>query len=418
MIRIRWILFTFLLLSIASKGQDFWEEVILPDSVVPVKLDFDTQGNLFLLTLNNIYKSSDNGLTWLDLNLIQEDSYNKDIEISNNNVLFFGVDPFGNFFVSDNYGQSWDTIQTQIQGMIVLRMINNEAELLAGTWGGIYKSLDFGINWTKVLDISSVEVINDIISNGEYLYAGSVNWMNSDNGGVYRSSDFGNTWELIGLYGYGIYSFAVDSSNNLCAGVFLAPLTSSPGIYRTYDEGGNWINIYSEAYIGSVISDPFGGIFGGATATIGNQEWGIIYSPDNGLNWSELNTGMEYCEGINYLTLSPDLYLYAITYSPSKLYRSSNVLVRQIELSPFAKMEVTIYPNPFKDRICIDINQAFNEVEIALFSSQMQKVYSYKLKNTEKNNPFCIEVNGLSQGLFLIQLIADNLTLNYKIIKN
>lgn len=317
MIRIRWILFTFLLLSITSKGQDFWEEVILPDSVVPVKLDFDTQGNLFLLTLNNIYKSSDNGLTWLDLNLIQEDSYNKDIEISNNNVLFFGVDPYGNFFVSDNYGQSWDTIQTQIQGMIVLRTINNEAELLAGTWGGIYKSLDFGINWTKVLDISSVEVINDIISNGEYLYAGSVNWMNSDNGGVYRSSDFGNNWELIGLYGYGIYSFAVDSSNNLCAGVFLAPLTSSPGIYRTYDEGGNWINIYNEAYIGSVISDPFGGIYGGATATIGNQEWGIIYSPDNGLNWSELNTGMEYCEGINYLTLSPDLFLYAITYSPT-----------------------------------------------------------------------------------------------------
>lgn len=81
-------------------------------------------------------------------------------------------------------------------------------------------------------------------------------------------------------------------------------------------------------------------------------------------------------------------------------------------------MEVTIYPNPFKDRLCIDINQAFNEVEIALFSSQMQKVYSYKLKKTGKNNPFCIEVNGLSQGLFLIQLIADNLTLNYKIIKN
>jgi photosystem II stability/assembly factor-like uncharacterized protein len=414
MSQIKYILLSFIFfLNISSKGQDFWQEIILPDSVEYVfSINFNSQSQVFICTEKGVFVSDDDGIHWDFLAGFNSST----IEISTSNEIYLGLDSQNRILYSDSNGQEWDTIQTGFDLGGRIRLINDSL-LFAFDWGWISKSSNGGITWNQVLSTSNVEIFNAIEINNNILFAGSVNWINSNSGGIYRSYDAGEQWELIDLIGHGIWSFFNNENNCFITGVFVAPFTFNPGIYRFNEDGQNWENIFNEAYIGPVVSDPFGGIYGGLTATIGNSGWGVRYSPDNGVSWSELNSGLIYCDGIDDIALSPNLYIYTITSSPVKLYRSSNILVGQTELGRISETKIIIYPNPFKDNLFINTIDAYNEGEISLYTSQMKLIKSIAICPTEKTNSFCISVNSLSPGLFILKILLDNQAYTYKLLK-
>ncbi len=405
--------------TINSIAQDFWERVILPDSVVPLSLDFNSQGHIYLLSLNSLHKSLDEGETWQNLGLTLYDSYNKDIAIKLDNKIYVGVDPWGRFYYSNNDGLLWDTIFTNIQGMIVLFLTNYDNILLAGTWGGLYKSSDSGYTWTQVLSTVNSEVFNDIIEKDSMLFAGSVNWIGPNAGGVYRSFDQGDTWELSGMIDHGIYSFAIDIDSNLLAGVHVAPFSSSPGIYRCTDQGIIWENIYNQAYIGPVVVDPFGGIYAGLSATMGNPGWGIRFSDDNGITWTNLSSGMQYCIGVTDLAISPANYIYAATYYPNHLYRSINPIVGINESKiKDKKHNIHVYPNPCDDRLFIKLEKEPSTniiVEIFDFAGNSLIIWKYFEIN---NKEIQIDIKNFSAGIYFLKVNNEDISETFKIIKN
>ncbi len=105
------VFFFFTSLSL-SFGQDFWQEIFLPDSIIPIRVDFDQLVNSYLLTLDGILRSSDNGITW---NNILPGYIVTSLEVDINGGIYAGCDsdfgPEGVQFSSDN-GLAWESINS------------------------------------------------------------------------------------------------------------------------------------------------------------------------------------------------------------------------------------------------------------------------------------------------------------------
>ncbi len=197
--------------------------------------------------------------------------------------------------------------------------------------------------------------------------------------------------------------------DSLITGVYVAPLTSNPGIYRLIDNGQNWENIFNEAYIGPVICDPFGGIYGGLTATIGNSGWGVRYSPDNGLTWEPILSGLHDNASITSLAISPNGYIFATTDSPSKLYRSVNPVVKLDELFKI-NHPLRFNPNPCRDILNINLANYFVQnysmaYIIEIINSSGSVVYCKSLEVNVSGIISC-NVSYLIPGLYLVRVYS------------
>src|SRR5262249_32254531 len=102
------------------------------------------------------------------------------------------------------------------EGGVIQSLLNAGGALYAGTYGGVYRSIDGGQSWTAVNNgFSGIGLdVRALLSVGTNLYAGSL-------GGVYRSIDGGQSWTAInnGLSEEGLFVNALLSAGaNLYAG--------------------------------------------------------------------------------------------------------------------------------------------------------------------------------------------------------
>jgi photosystem II stability/assembly factor-like uncharacterized protein len=207
-------LFLFLIYHSYCLSQDFWQEVILPDSIYPSHISFNNESEIYLTASDGLYKSSDGGLTW---NLLLSCMTGLSVLNRSQDEIFVGIDTPGNLFHSLDDGLSWDTINTDIQGGW-LKLIQDSL-LFCLDWGAIYKSVDYGISWIKVVSTVNGEIFKDIIEKNDTILTGSTNFLDPTGGGVYQSLDLGASFQQISLPGYGVSSFALDQDSNLLCGV-------------------------------------------------------------------------------------------------------------------------------------------------------------------------------------------------------
>lgn len=93
--------------------------------------------------------------------------------------------------VSDDSAATWGP--TGLTGELMVSVVANDSVVFAGSdFGGVYRSTDDGMHWTRG-DRDSLFNISLLIL-GEELYDGTER-------GVFRSTDAGATWTLIGLTG-------------------------------------------------------------------------------------------------------------------------------------------------------------------------------------------------------------------------
>jgi len=109
--------------------------------------------------------------------------------------------------------------------------------------GGLWKSIDAGINWTVVNDFWDHQSVGDLVYNlndTDTMYVATDDhdsWFNQ-NRGVLRSVDGGNTWNIVGLL------------NSTCSQVFkldMAPdgrtlfACTNEGLFKSSDHGVTWV---------------------------------------------------------------------------------------------------------------------------------------------------------------------------------
>ena len=179
--------------------------------------------------------------------------------------------------------------------------------------GGIWKTVDGGINWQPVFDKQRVHSIGALAlapSEPEVVYAGTGESFIRSNvsigNGVWRSTDGGATWTHLGLDKTGrISRIIVHPTNADIAYVAALGHGYTPqqerGIYKTIDGGKTWqqvLHVDKSTGASDLVMDPFNPriLFAGMwsleirpwTRKSGGPGGGIYRSLDGGDTWEKL----------------------------------------------------------------------------------------------------------------------------------
>ncbi|MEE8603941.1 MAG: sialidase [Candidatus Aminicenantaceae bacterium] len=179
--------------------------------------------------------------------------------------------------------------------------------------GGIFKSVDGGINWKPIFDkqpVSSVGSLAIAPSDPNVVWAGTgesfIRSNISHGNGIYKSTDAGKTWKLMGLEKTGrIGRVLIDPRNPDI--VFAAAMghcygpQEDRGVFRTIDGGKSWEKVLfvdEETGCSDIVMDPnnprilFAGMWPMLIKTWGKWSGGpgggLYKSVDGGITWTRL----------------------------------------------------------------------------------------------------------------------------------
>ncbi len=264
---------------------------------------------------SKIYKSSDNGLTWLQ----SGSSAGNTIFFDKEGYLFsynksFGGDEFGLINRSSDFGFTWFNSSTHNWVTTFLNLTSNE--FIIGTLGNyIFKTNNSGASYLQLSNgITNPRIITSIrASNGDI-------FLGTDGDGVFHSTDEGNNWFASnnGL-GSNTYVYALIAGNN---GELLSacnPNGYDKGfVYRSTDNGQSWQLVLSaSSNIYSICTDSSNYIFAGAM-------YGNLYrSTDNGRSW-ELHTTFSNSPNIRALVTMSNGVIFAGNDYPGGLWKTTN----------------------------------------------------------------------------------------------
>ena len=231
---------------------------IVVEKEAPFKVLVGSGGDQYAKEGVGLTGSEDNGESWRN----SDDGFVRDVHVSklvidpNNNNVFYATtqgeteytDKVGDgagVFKSTDRGNNWTQINNGLNSLEtnVLAVDPNDSDVLyLGTDDdGIYKSINGGENWEKLIPTASFGVGDIIVDpqNSNNVYMGTVDYfrLSESRGvlgdfGVYKSTDGGTTWEEFnsGLNHLGVFSLELSEENRI-----LYAGTRAGGVY--------WINL-------------------------------------------------------------------------------------------------------------------------------------------------------------------------------
>jgi len=227
--------------------------------------DFATKDSMmFAASLNGIFRSFNNGLTWKLSNSGLTTTNIKSLTITSNGIIYAGTRGDGVFRSIDN-GNTWVSSNTGLSNLKInaIASIDSNNLVVATDGEGLFFSKDGGITWDNGnTEVRLNYVLTLAVSNQGYIYAGT------DNYGVFRLKNTENSWENITPQFSGrINTIAITSNNIIYVG------TNEIGILYSSDNGITW-TIENEGIENSTIAvycivvapngDVFAGTGGGA----------------------------------------------------------------------------------------------------------------------------------------------------------
>jgi photosystem II stability/assembly factor-like uncharacterized protein len=233
---------------------------------------------IYIGSSKNIYRSKDNGKTWLR---IMDNGtttlHPSQICLGNRGRIIIGAQLES--YKSDDDGNSWKKIKGKSGSIDIEAIIkDSKGNFYAGGYNGLYYSSN-GMDSVSFLFQDYVVALG--IDSKDNIYA-SINW----GGGSYvmkKSTDAGKTWSFIysGLNPGLVKSIAVDSLDNVYAG------TDSGGVYISTNGGLKWTQTsLKNIKINTLITGNNGEIYAGT------ESRGVCYSSDYGNTWLLMNEGL------------------------------------------------------------------------------------------------------------------------------
>ena len=286
-----------------------------------------SMGQVFDRTKGKIYKTTDGGQNWYSVwsgdnqadNLVRFILF----DYTNPQIMYASTGIFDREAWSDQWypregvgilkstdgGENWSPINTGIPaengnrflGFLEMHPSNPQILFAASgnnVWGngGVFRTTDGGLNWTKVLSDDIFTMVTFSLSNPDVVYAGSA-------AAIYRSDDGGDTWQKFwkqaeycwgppGVRGGFPIGAVVDPDDPMT--IFINNYQG--GNFKSTDGGQTWVDA-SKGYTGAELSDiatnanspvtvyaigrsgPFRSLSGG-------ERWaGLAYSPAAFPDW-------------------------------------------------------------------------------------------------------------------------------------
>jgi len=321
----------------------------------------------------NIWKTYNNGITFEPI----FDSYGSysigciAIDPNNSNVVWTGTGEnnhqralgYGDgVYKSVDGGESWTNVglkESRHIGMIAINPQNSDIVYVAAegsAWGpggerGLYKTIDGGENWVKVLNISENTGVNNVLldpRDPEVVYITTEQRRRhvhtkiggGPESGVQKSTDGGKTWKEIesGLPGVhkGGMGLAISPVNPDYLYLIIEAAEGKSGFYRSINRGESWNKMSDHAssgqYYNEIYCDPID------VNKVFSVETFSYVTYDGGKTWKRLGLSERHVDdhalwidptNTNHWIIGGDGGVY-ITYDDGKNYRQvSNLPVTQ-----------------------------------------------------------------------------------------
>ena len=289
-----------------------------------------------------VFRSTDNGATWTQLNMGILNSNIRSLGVSGSTLL---VGTFFGMFRSTDNGATWAAANTGITNSNVYALTVNGSTIFAGTGGGVFRSQDNGLNWTPMN--TGIPNNTDVFSftlNGSSIFAGT-------KVGVYRSQDNGSNWTAVnsGIPNPSVFALTLSGSS-----LFVG--TIGGGVFRSQDNGLSWIPVNNGITNLTILSLAASG----STIFAGTSGGGVFTSTNNGSTWQAMNSGLT------------NLIVYSLLVSGNKLFAGSVPGIFQTDIGSITSVSlrtrsshtsgvnISFAPHPVVDRtrLTIDLSMA------------------------------------------------------------
>lgn len=336
-------------------------------------------GQLYTIAFNNLYRSSNRGLAWVNISTSSIAKTTSFLVL--NNKIMTSTDGDGVYVL--NALQQWNTANNGLDNKRVNKLIQHDNTIFALTQNGIYRSPNEGDNWFKYANAIDTLTFTDMLFDGNTLYVGT-------DLGLFKSDNGGNNF------------VKVDTSNIPRRYVYFirkinGQLWLKVGIdTHVSDDGISWPRYY---YVGGIT-------FANSVSLVQNRLYastnsGYLLKDTAQEQWHYIKT----IEGLraNVFEVS-DSFLYAGTGAGIWRLPISNVVTT---ISTQNKNQLTIYPNPTTDAITIEGEPAKN---IIVYNMQGQQVAECKSCNG-------ISLQNKPNGIYLLKANTDKGVVIQKIVK-
>jgi len=317
-----------------------------------------------------IYRSTDNGKTWEN----KRNGYNTGecwaFGESKDGVLFAGDGQYYNLSRSLDYGENWE-LSANLRPFVFATDSNNI--VYAGTHDGLFGTSDNGITWGQNNFLKNIPVSTIVIDENNNIYCGTGYYDNGN--GVYYSTDGGVTWTQIGLEGKIVLSLAFDSEKNLLAG------TAEDGLFKTTNNGENWTQYQKGLYKKQLFRlklNKEDDIF------IGSEEEGVFRSINGGEEFEQVGLPLSNSKDIKFYG---DSLLFSSTPSGVQKYNIETKKWTNIGLHNVFGLDITengtIYAATFADGLFKTEDFGKNWILTNLTKDSIMSVYNVVAKNED-----------------------------------
>jgi len=279
----------------------------------------------------------------------------------------------------------------------------------------LYKSIDRAVSWNTISGdltdnigyYSSITTIAVAPTNGNTIYVGT------DDANVWVTNNSGSTWTDIstGLPTRYVSRVAVAPDSANVAYVAFSGYRNNdylPHVFRTKNYGATWQDISGnlpEGPINDIIVDPLNTSFLYVATDVG-----VFVSMDWGGSWQALGVSMPLLPVCDLTLHNPTRTLLAGTYGRS-MYKYDLGLLAATNNFSNDKSQSFVYPNPFSDKVYIDIGSSLNNnVQVDIYSSSGMLVKTFSSENITAGSKLlswdATNNNGIKvkQGVYLCRI--------------
>jgi photosystem II stability/assembly factor-like uncharacterized protein len=277
----------------STDGGASWSGNDLINSTV-ISIGQFPDGKLILSANNGLYRSSDDGVTWNNLN--------------------------ADYWANTAYVEQW--------------AFDKGGRAFGVTPLGIYSSTDEGDTWSGPIapNTSKAGGVITIDSSGTIYAAWDTLFVSSNDGASWKPLWSGKAW---------IYSILSLANGDVFVG-------AATGVFRSTDFGNSWTQVGPSCTVSWLVINSSGQIF---AATYGG---GVYVSRDSGATWAELNSGLP-TNNIQSIAVTQKNQAYVATQSMGVFVAENATSVEpRGQLTPSRFVLYQNYPNPFNPTTVIN----------------------------------------------------------------